>query len=650
MNLQRTALTALAVGTLLMNGLGSASAQTAALPKVCFPLASNIPGYTGANALPSWLSSGDYQRPDQLNEPRWAPGPLRSFYNDPGNGDSNEGGFRLVLSQDRRTLAVSIQEKADNIEKTPADSVSFGIYKGGYGRAATIALRSGPMNGSDPTYYAAGQSITAYQTSTLAGNPTVWTDDPQSAPWIRDVASWTRHDTSEGGADWGIQFKVDLTPFNLGSGDFQIHIGMRKARGDTTAATADDSITNLIMVDPAISMDYMATDFIGSTIDGTYLDTTGIPRNANHWTHPNLLNEGCPAGLEFASYALVGTQAADGSLTNRVVAGPNQTNTFVARALTNGIAVQPNWLQARFRIANWGAQVAVPEAKWSTLAGGAAVLNRAETSDLGYADAFPGSNGTYVEWRHQCLTPAGASARTACGVTFDANANADQCMLVEIQPVGVRQIPIKTASVYRNMRFEGLSHKELKAEVSIKGLRARTRRFSGARDVHLQVVTRNMPDYGSFPLFLDSYLMNLLKAAFTGALVDLNLFNTGLSLGIKDLMKMVWPTYEIHAYWDAGRLSYANGRKFKMLKPMNSFGYYFSHDGLLFGYQHGLTRRDAGAFSSPQPGYHVVRAADEGTVQIQTAVSAEEIPQFLAPVLSTFCELFPFACGDGGGQ
>lgn len=650
MNLHRTALTVLVAGSLLMIGSRSASAQTAALPKVCFPRASDIPGYTGVNALPSWRSTGSYQRPGQLNEPRWAPGPLRSFYNDPGNADTNEGGFRLVLSQDGKTLAVSIQEKADNIEKTPSDSVSFGIYKGGYGRAAMIALRSGTAASSDPTYYAAGQSITAYQTSTTAGNPTVWMDDPQSAPWISEVASWTRHATGAGGADWGIQFKVDLTPFNLGTGDFQIHIGMRKARGDTTVPTADDAIANFHMVDPAISMDYVATDYIGSTVDGTYLDTTGIPRNANHWTHPNLLTEGCPAGIEFASYALVGTEAADGALTNRVVAGPNQTNKFVAHALTNGIAVQPNWLQAKFSIANWGAQVAVPEAKWSTLAGGAAVLNRAVATDASYAALFAGSNGTYVEWRNDCLTPATAGARTACGVTFDANANSDQCMLVEIQPVGGRQIPIKTASVYRNMRFEGLSYKELKAEVSIKGLRARTARFSGARDVHLQVVTRNMPDYGSFPLFLDSYLMNLLKAAFTGAVVNLDLFNTGLSLTIKDLMKMVWPTYEIHAYWDAGQLSYANGRKFRMLKPMNSFGYYFSHDGLLFGYQHGLTRRDAGAFNTPQAGYHVVRAADEGAVQIQTAVSAEEIPKILAPLFSAFCQLFPFGCGDGGGQ
>ncbi len=217
-------------------------------------------------------------------------------------------------------------------------------------------------------------------------------------------------------------------------------------------------------------------------------------------------------------------------------------------------------------------------------------------------------------------------------------------MMVEVAPApNAQTVKISNATVFRNMVFDHLSTKQWPAQISIKGLQAKAG-FAMNRDVYLQVITRNMPALGDWPFFLNSQFMNALKRALLGFVQAVNSF--ALSLSLDDQMKVVWPTYEVHAYYDTGRSTIIGGKRQPILSPMNSFGYYLSHDGVLFGYSHAIgSETDIGLKTLSASSLYKVRVPNEGSVRIMTGVTAEEVPKSWTGWWSSrACQLWSWAC------
>jgi hypothetical protein len=217
-------------------------------------------------------------------------------------------------------------------------------------------------------------------------------------------------------------------------------------------------------------------------------------------------------------------------------------------------------------------------------------------------------------------------------------ADKHQCMIVEVSPTPGNNIPIRTPIVYRNMRFEQLSERRIDAKISLAGLFAQTG-LAGERDVIMSVVTRNMPKLGNWPMFLDSELLNWLKMVALGVINELNPF--GLNLTAEDQMKMAWPTYEVHSYFNTGATFVRKGKTYRELSPMVSFGYYFSHDGIFYGYTHALGGVGVTEYANA-PGVYRVRVSEAAPVKVTTGVRTEDVPACLVNTVNLACRIFPF--------
>jgi hypothetical protein len=594
----RRGLSALAFGA----AVAWAASAAADNPVVCFPPPVGVPGLFGA---PAWFADpnapGTAVRTD-LNEPRWSGAPLLTFPGDNGNPQTGEGGLHFILDPDGTELSVSFQNFADNTPKGGGDEIWFGIAANG-GKGGVIHEPVTWNGTTDPYVYTGGEG--AYWTLGSAG----WSGETDAYPPFLTAGSlgaWTNSPVSSGGADWAVQFKVNLTALGINAtSGLTIYAAMTKTDGMGKPVFV--SVPQLVTPAPAVIKD------------------TVVPSDqVNQWFAVPSIKQGCPAGVGFTSNLQIG---GNNDPTNTVInTTAGATNSFFANPVVpaNVTAPPSGALQARFRIADWGAQVGDPDAGWVTIPDGGAVTS------------VTGALGGGVSFNFSC--PANAGGKV-CGLPPPTIPH--QCMLVQLSNAPLHNSPIGTASVFRNMSFESLSTKTLPAVISVKGLQARLGN-SNPRDVYIDVVTRNMPALGNLPIILDSLLLNLLKSAAIGLVQALNPLAD--SLTTDQQLKLAWPTYEVHVYYDTGRSFLIHGKTISVLTTMNSFGYYFSHDGSLFGFTTGLGGVAGGAsVGQLGPAQYHVRVPNEGNVQIQTGVSAEEMPLALTPPGDRTCQLFPFA-------
>jgi hypothetical protein len=317
-------------------------------------------------------------------------------------------------------------------------------------------------------------------------------------------------------------------------------------------------------------------------------------------------------------------------------------NRFYANLSGAGSDLAAEMLVARFRYANWGAEPPEPAkdgATWLNLGNGGAVLNGVPPKGKGSMVTTANPLPPVTQFTFDC--PTNTSALT-CGVAKPRQAK--QCMTVDFSTAPGKKLDILNGSVYRNMTFEGLSSRTLPAEISLVGITKLTK-SNADRDVVVRIVTRNMPENTDLPMFLDSALLNTLKQAVLGIA---QIFNPlGLSLTQSDLMKVAWPTYEVHVYYETGHKAKNKGKEYKVMAPMNAFGYHFSHSGVFYGYLHGF---GGGGFGPLKQGAtslkntHFARMKAETVANVTTGVQTEEVPRFLNVASGLLCSVFPFAC------
>ncbi len=603
-------------GLALAASLAISSSSSAHAQDLCFPKPRYVPGLSGP---PKWYATA----PEtsglsiwDLNELRWGASAPERFFNDQNvSNATGVGRLRMIRSASGRYLYVSMQAHADSTISAD-DFVSFGLLNPGSNQGAVlkIQLTTGAVDPYPPamirTYSWTGGSTWL--------NDTLNASDPkvqQNRGWLvaESPALFTHHPVIEGGADWGVQFIIDLSRLGITEAQPQFKI-FTAMKGQVVQGSND----SWVLSTPRRTKDYACE--VAETL---------IPCEHSEWLAENLVEE-CADGVSFDSSEQIGTV-----IPNRI--GLASEITTVAGKV-NKFSAQPKWpatkadgspfpqpgdlragdIQARFRINDWGAQV--------------------EGMDIfkdvpGLTAVNADGNGHFTK---DCpVNGNGFACGNAAATALNPNAPM-QCMAVELSSSA--GVPIKTPVIYRNMNVVELSTRTLPAKISIRGLRAATGR-GGDRDVIVDVITRNMPSIGNIPSFLDAGLLNYLKLLAIGIINELNPF--GLSLTPDDQMKMAWPTYEAHTYYDTFRTRTHNGKTYREFSPMNSFGYHFAHTGVYFGFTHtigGGGLKPAVANTST----YRTRVADEGSVTVTTGVRTEDLPAILVNTVNLACRIFPF--------
>src|SRR5690606_6712960 len=224
----------------------------------------------------------------------------------------------------------------------------------------------------------------------------------------------------------------------------------------------------------------------------------------------------------------------------------------------------------------------------------------------------PAPDGDLTGTRIQFTCTPGASD-TYCPLR-EPGTHQHQCMLVALSE-GSNVLPVKfsKAADYRNMNFETLSELSRPATITLKGLQEIAGEAKD-RDVYLYVKTKNLPPHGSKPVWLQTQKMAKAKeyatnrpkiprrdqkrrgapaerslaraagndAAEDASALDKSVTNESLDryadlapvLSGHQALLEAYPTYEVHAYFDSGKLVTRGKAQLKRLVEMIPFGFF----------------------------------------------------------------------------
>jgi hypothetical protein len=622
-----------------------------------------VPGLSGGPVwLPTtaWVPPGAPSWRAQLNDPRWAGGPVQFFQFQSGGGfaDQYDAQYRIVYQSGH--LWVSIQTRIDPDGIDGSDAVYVGITQPGTSVAHLFAIQpDGTSPVSDPTGMVphdpafpstnSAASIAYFKTLDTAvstawcelypvSNPATGTGPcaaalPAPPAWLQNVATWTNSPGLDTGG-WAVTLQIDTAAIGASGQPVQLVLGSR-VRLSSTPTT----ILNLT----------------SAAQTGTLIGTTPIPAAVTTgWTSYDPLGNSCPAGISVSANTVGVWDSATSTLTNAVntypsatIPCPTCTNQFrvnVQNVPLAGSAGHPGAfaVRSRIRVAEWGSTIADPNAPWNDFGIPADVFAQPQTyfaaAGSGWAWSQSGSDATID---YTCTVQSG---NRYC--PFLAATQRHQCMLVELgvdpnaTASGAPGWNLRTAAVYRNMEFGSASTLSEPATISIKGLQ----KLTGApadRDVYLYVETRNMPPHGPkafelsqrdlaaarqyamqpppIPRNDDARKNRSAPPAPSATPLDLPLLTGDQAL------TEVYPTYRVFPYYDSGKTVTVNGAVEKVLVPMVPFGFYVNHTGALFGFNTSIAFLDATA-KQIAPNFYVIRVANEGQFHVQTTITAEDRP------------------------
>jgi hypothetical protein len=588
----------------------------AAHAQECFDTPIAVPGLSG---LPFWFAIGSATVRTDLDDPRWGGAPVRSLEDDPTGTE-----VALRTLSDGNILAVSLQVLTDPDGAALNDAVYLGIATSTSGTTAHVIKINPETAGSpDPVPMNAGLS---FQIWDRAGGG-AWTTSTLVPSWLTtETATWRN---SPAGATWAVNLKVDL--------------GLVGVNVAGTSPGADFKIFYEIDVSPSGGL---ATPFTTPRVTGSPVFVTArVPADPTIWATATALGTPCTTGATVSMFD-IGTHDALGP--NWIHADAGSTNSFFTYIRSIPPPMFANMIRERIRIADWGSVIGAPDAGWAVIPG---------------ADNVP--DGTHGTW----ITPAPGGSSDSADIEFTCSIQsgqdhcpvitstiAHQCMLVELKAAPGNQVPILTAAAYRNMEFAGLSALDHPATISLRGLQAVTG-VGKDRDVYLYVKTLNMPAPGNEPVFLPGKAMadarryaespppRPPKAGDDGqsgsrgkAPPPSRMASDGGEpplirsaaevpvLSAYQKVASVWPTYEVHVYYDTGDTMSVKGRTLKRLAAMIPFGYFVWHDGPLYGFIHSIEGLDGATLLKLAPNFYRVHIVNEGSIRVRTAISAMEKP------------------------
>ncbi len=578
----------------------AAVATRAAAQAGCVPPAGGVPYLPGP---PQWLDPAPPSgttRP-QVDDPRWA-GSLRQDF---PTQFGTEATFRALNSGGK--LYLTFQSLADPNGTTLGDTIWLGIGNGANSHLLMFDLEGAA--GAGPT------AVSFSYFSKAGGGAGGWT--PGIPPsWAQSMARWV------GGGGlyaWVVNLQVDAAGAGLGA-SFKLWYAITVNQNGLPLTTA---------------LYQWPVGGVSTTAPENVFDENAV--NPDLWGDANAGSAGtpCTGGISIA-WNQIGADPPPVNEISKVT-----DNQFFALPDYGSFAVVPDMIEARFRYANWGATITDKQnAPWI---------------DIALPDAGA-KNDAAGQIRFTCTHGAPTPTTPACPVPSAGNPD-HQCMLVELsktaQPPGVvPNLFFSRDSAYRNMEFVNASRFQSAASIDLRGLPVLA--SSPTRDVYVYVKPRNMAAPGNKPLRLERKAMQTARriaetvARPTGTLPPfgkrLDVARAGaaasttaasapgvppplpdtLAKSPYEHLSGAWPSYEVHAFHDTGKVLVLKGQKHILVEPMVPFGYYVDHQGEFYGWQH--TFASEGDLEELAPSYYRVRVPHGGAVAVKTVIETADKP------------------------
>lgn len=644
----------------------SLTAMAQVPPLVCVTPPAQVEGLEGG---PTWFpgaaAAGLAVRPE-LDDPRWAGGPLTPFQ---GSGGMGAPLFRMV--RDGKYLSVSVHAP---VSVSGSDTVYFGFSLGNTASKSAYLLPIAPMPASAASADPIPTPVTHYyeycggsQCPLLPGTPAGTVNTCPAGwcaravpppPWLVDVATFR---SSETGLDFGLNFKIRYAggaPAEVAAIPLTLQFRMFLGLGlNLTSGVVQYSVPlipagTVSWVDPAIH----------------------VPRDFwTAWGKFDGLGKECQRGVTVDALDIA-TSSVD-----------SDTNSFrvTARNITGQEVPANHMLKSTLRSAEWGAVACDPDAAWDPLPSTPPTWSWQWSG--GAAPIKPKTGSATMSFTCNFTSPADPSCPSVAS-TAGGSGGAMRSLLASVEPgVTGQHLLFSVPSAYRNIAFASLSQMEQTATISIKGLEKITGKKVAKRDVFLQVKRRNMRSHGRAPMELplkemkriQRFVANPPPSPFdeptplndvlydvktavpaqktvTTAPSKANLPPLKQSAEPKDpvsqqtpepqpprfeeipleyssaarieLLNRVWPAYEVHAFYDTGETMVVNGKPQKVFKALMPFAYLLQHEGPFFGFTDALMHEDGKPLEQVGPDLYRVSIPAEGSVKIKTRISAEEVP------------------------
>jgi hypothetical protein len=322
----------------------------------------------GESCGPAWLppDAGSVTWRGELNDPRWAAGPVTFFKvlgEDGGTPSSDQfaAQYRVVFptTLENQTLSVSVQVLRDPNGHDSSDAVYFGTTLGAGGTNAYLFAIPpegvpcpSPVDGGVPhdTAFPCPNTrnfITAYTTSNWTASPPVWTTMALPA-WLKSVATWTN---SPAPVSWAITFQIDTSAAGLpitGQQQLKMFFGTR--------------ITNNGVPWVVLSTSSQATA-------GSAIGTTPVNKVIGDWIAVNPLGATCPSGITLSSADIAVASTGSPGNTINTCPGSTCTNTFLItlRNVPPPMCTSPFSIRPMIRVSDWGSTYSGPGAPWDSV-------------------------------------------------------------------------------------------------------------------------------------------------------------------------------------------------------------------------------------------------------------------------------------------
>jgi hypothetical protein len=610
------------------------TSQVRAQTKMCIPQPGWVAGLSGA---PRWWDGKDqngmvipsYDFTDPQWDPRWI-GARADGY---GGGTTNDARFRAVFNVENGTTYLYLSWFVNVAPTFSQQNTSLFVGLAPATQGATGTILQATFN-SDTGNVSNASSDGAQANPSVLKNSNKWTvtmyQGSGTVNWTSATPAWftdTSNPTSfqntatawanpNGNHQWAVNYRIPLDP----TGTNGVNVGNTSGFKIWFYVQPDlevlgNTIAYIPYTWPRTSADvttYIVTGDINHPLK--FPDPSDL---TNPWSSVALespkAEASCKNGVDLEDDQ-IGTTNMPTSYIN-----PWGTNTFFAQPSNYGAAVNAQVIKARFRIANWGAQVGdLTSTSWTDIPNLSSVVDTngiaAGTSSIPTTGNIAGSvdftsADPAIKAIHCAILGKSGYPSLNPPVPGDVNCSnanptleAHQCILVSLTGSNVDFI---RDSAFHNMDFTPIDFSQA-ADISIKGLPP----SAAGRDVYIYLEVRNMP---SFPTIgSGTPALPEARASITGA--------GNRHASIFDAAIQAMPTYIVHSYYDTGKTVTTKGVVHPLYQPLTSFGYFIQHKGLYFGWQPSLQ----GA-TEVAPHFYKVTIPNDGVVKVNTTINAIDL-------------------------
>jgi hypothetical protein len=598
-------------GALAASGLGL---RTAAAQSVCFPVGGGgVPGLPG---LPDWWSGGT---PAPYYDPRW----IGSYGYSYGASEFNAL-VDATGGAGHKALVLRWHVKADPGTAGPGDQVWVGFYNpSGSGMGTVLEFQRDILATTDGGIHTDdGGTRFSGAAFTRAGGSGIWSSAPVPATILSQARLDAFCDTTVDPVtcdEWVVRLRIPMSAADGGIdlGDsFDMWYEADIEHSDTHTASWDNWPVGAAIVDPTADP-LTFPEPLGSTSPSSVA-----------WNNVSTVGGTCVAG--------VGIESQDISVTNALGTGTaidvNSTNNFDVKPTNHTTTpFNPNAIQARLRIADWGSAIGDsplwtvpdPTCNAATGSGPAGSITGGLPFDLKCSWTL--TAGQQCDYRPD-LFP---------GCTTDALGPRypHQCIMAELSSTA-SPIQISPSSAWNNFDFDHSSKLERKARIDIGNL--------GPRDVYVYIKTNNMPETlpeeGAPPprqppnrelSAAAKERMGALGALVPGRVGEKDAQALAALVAQRrityDDVAKVMPTYTAYVWRDDGKTGKTKTGPAKMLVSQPSFTLFVSHDGPLVGWKHAFGPLGGATVTEVARNFYRISVASH-TVEVLTSVDSIEHP------------------------